>query len=402
MSRRRRSPSRSRGSSSSSYTSSSSRSEKRPETERRVDVAGMSDDALLARRRRLMDLIDTEREIAERESRRARPREEGRETSGRRGGGGESKKRRRESDEEEEEEGQIRDVGGGRDVERPPPAKAAKSGYVPPHMRGGRDAGRADAADDWRRRREANDASKPAQPKIPVPGERGFGFHSVGVGRGRGAGPTAARGDGGGLGAGPAVPPPAVAPRASGRRFEDAPVEAPVPPVTTARSKSPPPREAAVEPSDDEDDDIEAIRAAAAVANAREATKKLPSRDVDDEPAPPAPAPKVVEIEVEIPDKLEPPPRRSSRRSVSVERPPADDAPAPPSRRSSRRSVSVDPPPPPRKGAAASGLTPVEGDPAKLTCVVLKKLLSERELSTAGLKAALVARLKAALEEEQK
>jgi hypothetical protein len=34
--------------------------------------------------------------------------------------------------------------------------------------------------------------------------------------------------------------------------------------------------------------------------------------------------------------------------------------------------------------------------------VVLKKLLSERELSTAGLKAALVARLKAALEEEQK
>ena len=134
MSRRRRSPSRSRGSSSSSYTSSSSRSEKRPETERRVDVAGMSDDALLARRRRLMDLIDTEREIAERESRRARPREEGRETSGRRGGGGESKKRRRESDEEEEEEGQIRDVGGGRDVERPPPAKAAKSGYVPPHI----------------------------------------------------------------------------------------------------------------------------------------------------------------------------------------------------------------------------------------------------------------------------
>jgi hypothetical protein len=109
----------------------------------------------------------------------------------------------------------------------------------------------------------------------------------------------------------------------------------------------------------------------------------------------------VVEIEVEIPDKLEPPPRRSSRRSVSVERPPADDAPAPPSRRSSRRSVSVDPPPPPRN-AAASGLTPVEGDPAKLTCVVLKKLLSERELSTAGLKAALVARLKAALEEEQK
>lgn len=401
MSRRRRSPSRSRGSSSSSYTSSSSRSEKRPETERRVDVAGMSDDALLARRRRLMDLIDTEREIAERESRRARPREEGRETSGRRGGGGESKKRRRESDEEEEEEGQIRDVGGGRDVERPPPAKAAKSGYVPPHMRGGRDAGRADAADDWRRRREANDASKPAQPKIPVPGERGFGFHSVGVGRGRGAGPAAARGDGGGLGAGSAVPPPAVAPRASGRRFEDAPVEAPVPPVATARSKSPPPREAAVEPSDDEDDDIEAIRAAAAVANAREATKKLPSRDVDDEPAPPAPAPKVVEIEVEIPDKLEPLPRRSSRRSVSVERPPADDAPAPPSRRSSRRSVSVDPPPPPQN-AAASGLTPVEGDPAKLTCVVLKKLLSERELSTAGLKAALVARLKAALEEEQK
>ena len=387
MSRRRRSPSRSRGSSSSSYTSSSSRSEKRPETERRVDVTGMSDDALLARRRRLMDLIDTEREIAERESRRARPREEGRETSGRRGGGGESKKRRRESDEEEEEEGQIRDVGGGRDVERPPPAKAAKSGYVPPHMRGGRDAGRADAADDWRRRREANDASKPAQPKIPVPGERGFGFHSVGVGRGRGAGS--------------AIPPPAVAPRASGRRFEDAPVESSVPPVTTARSKSPPPREAAVEPSDDEDDDIEAIRAAAAVANAREATKKLPSRDVDDEPAPPAPAPKVVEIEVEIPDKLEPPPRRSSRRSVSVERPPADDAPAPPPRRSSRRSVSVDPPPPPRN-AAASGRVPVEGDPAKLTCVVLKKLLSERELSTAGLKAALVARLKAALEEEQK
>ena len=62
----------------------------------------------------------------------------------------------------------------------------------------------------------------------------------------------------------------------------------------------------------------------------------------------------------------------------------------------------TDNPPPPPQNAAASGLTPVEGDPAKLTCVVLKKLLSERELSTAGLKAALVARLKAALEEEQK
>ena len=72
-----------------------------------------------------------------------------------------------------------------------------------------------------------------------------------------------------------------------------------------------------------------------------------------------------------------------------------------------RRDARVDArcrwtPPPPPQNAAASGLTPVEGDPAKLTCVVLKKLLSERELSTAELKAALVARLKAALEEEQK
>ena len=56
---------------------------------------------------------------------------------------------------------------------------------------------------------------------------------------------------------------------------------------------------------------------------------------------------------------------------------------------------STNPPP------SADGLTPAEGDPAKLTVVVLKKLLTERELSTAGLKAALVERLKSALADER-
>ena len=94
-----------------------------------------------------------------------------------------SKRARAEEEEEEEEEGQIRGIEGA------PPAKAAKTGYVPPHMRGrGGDArsapgrsdgdwrggganvvGRADASKDWRRRDDGIKVGA-SGPKIPVPG----------------------------------------------------------------------------------------------------------------------------------------------------------------------------------------------------------------------------------------
>jgi len=335
-----------------------------------------------------------------------------------------SKRARTEDEGEEEEEGQIRGVEG------PPPAKAAKTGYVPPHMRGrggdaeraapgrsdgdwrgggGASVGRADASKDWRRRDDGVKVGA-SGPKIPVPGERGFGFHSVGLGRGRGSVGGGRDLDGAGAGRTtseapnrtvPVPPPPA--PRVE--RFDDVPA-APVEPTRQVQVPPPPPPAAKpvekrrdASPARDaeeseEDDDIEAIQAAAKVAT------------------------NVKVIEVEIPDPPEPklqkaadgtaaaapPPRRSSRRSVSPDRLKMESTAAEPKmRRSSRRSVE---PEPSRKSAKtkdatkSSSLTPVEGDPSKLTVVVLKELLKERELSTAGLKAALVERLKAALEEE--
>jgi len=382
--RRSRSPSRSRSSASSS-SSSSSRSRSRDLARR---VAALSDDALLARRRRLLERIDVEREIARRA-----------ETT---------LKRAREA-ESDEEEGQI--PGDARDA--PPPAKVARA-YVPPHARD-RDGSRAksDGRDDWRRadakqsgRADAGDwrrrdAAKAATPRLPAPGERGFG-----VGRGRAVEDGGVGRETTSLGDGPGTEAARRPPVESRGRFEDAsaapsaktipaprPVPVPAPPpvkprsppravVAAAPDPAPPPKDpspppAADDEDDDEDDDIEAIRAAAARAAATR-------------PA----APEVVEIEVEIPDKPSAvAPRRSSRRSTSPERD------ADPPRRSSRRSVSAErrstnPPP------SADGLTKVEGDPAKLTVVVLKKLLTERELSTAGLKAALVERLKSALADE--
>ena len=383
-----RSRSRSRSSASSSSSSSSSRSRSRDLARR---VAALSDDALLARRRRLLERIDVEREIARRaETTLKRAREEA----------------------SDEEEGQI--PGDARDA--PPPAKVAR-GYVPPHARDRGGSGeKNDGRDDWRRADGRADAGtwrrregeKAARPKLPVPGERGFGHRSVGVGRGR-----AVEGGGGGqkpssLGGGPGTEAPGRAPVEPRGRFEDAdaaprpktipaprtvPVPAPPPVkpksppravVAPAPVPAPPPKEPSPAPAaddDEDDDDIEAIQAAAKAAKAVKAAATKPA------------APKVVEIEVEIPDKPKAP-RRSSRRSTSPERD------ADPPRRSSRRSVSVErrstnPPP------SADGLTPVEGDPAKLTVVVLKKLLTERELSTAGLKAALVERLKSALADER-
>ena len=166
--------SRSRSRSSASSSSSSSRSRSRDLARR---VAALSDDALLARRRRLLERIDVEREIARRaETTLKRAREEA----------------------SDEEEGQI--PGDARDA--PPPAKVAR-GYVPPHARDRGGSGEksdgtrrlatrgrnARDAGDWRRR----EGEKAARPKLPVPGERGFGHRSVGVGRGR-----AVEGGGGG------------------------------------------------------------------------------------------------------------------------------------------------------------------------------------------------------------
>ena len=373
--RRSRSPSRSRSSASSSSSSSRSRSR---DLARRV--AALSDDALLARRRRLLERIDVEREIARR---------------------AETTLKRARSAASDEEEGQI--PGDARDA--PPPAKVAR-GYVPPHARDRGGSGEKNDGRDDRRRAD----EKAARPKLPVPGERGFGRRSVGVGRGR-----AVEGGGGGqkpssLGGGPGTEAPGRAPVEPRGRFEDAdaaprpktipaPRTVPVPAPPPAKPKSPPravvapapvpappPKEPSPAPAaddDEDDDDIEAIQAAAKAAKAVKAAATKPA------------APEVVEIEVEIPDKPKADaPRRSSRRSTSPERD------ADPPRRSSRRSVSVErrstnPPP------SADGLTPVEGDPAKLTVVVLKKLLTERELSTAGLKAALVERLKSALADER-
>ena len=439
MGSRRRSRSRSSSSSSSQSRSSSSRSARAAPMFTATDARALSDDELLRKRQRLLEALTTEREIA----RRAKEATTVAVAA--------TKRKRRDSD-SEDEEGQI-GVGGGsrrsaRDDDRPP-AKMAK-GYVPPHLRraeGGagdgssrRDEGRfggepGRSEGEWRRK-DHSAAARASQPKIPVPGERGFGFHAVGVGRGRGGAGTsgsAPPGSGAPHATTVRVPPPPAVPSDS-HRFADAPearqrMDVPPPPMASgrvdaeprtfepprprvtqqvppppprARSPSPPVAKApsaekprrAPEPTpesesesddDDDNDDIEAIQAAAKVA-----TKVI---DVVI-PDPPAAA-----------QTTEAPTRRSSRRSAEPEKAP-EEAPAP---RRSRRSVERESEPAPKASskstattATASGsFTPVEGDPSKLTVVVLKDLLKERGLSTAGLKAALVKRLTAALAEEE-
>lgn len=374
----------------------------------------MTDDELWKTRSMLLNALESEREVIRRYgggSNAGEEKEKSRALTG-------SKRARAEEEEEEEEEGQIRGIEGA------PPAKAAKTGYVPPHMRGrGGDArsapgrsdgdwrggganvvGRADASKDWRRRDDGIKVGA-SGPKIPVPGERGFGFHSVGLGRGRGSVGGGRGLDGAGAGRMPGeapnrtvpVPPP-PAPRVE--RFADAPA-APVEPTRQVHVPPPPPppveKQKDASPARDaeeseEDDDIEAIQAAAKVAT----NVKVIEVEIPDPPKPKSQ--KAADGTVAAP----PPPRRSSRRSVSPDRLKMEATAAEPkTRRSSRRSVE---PEPSRKSAKtttkSSSLTPVEGDPSKLTVVVLKELLKERELSTAGLKAALVERLKAALEEE--
>lgn len=434
MGSRRRSRSRSSSSSSSQSRSSSSRSARAAPMFTAADARALSDDELLRKRQRLLEALTTEREIA----RRAKEATTVAVAA--------TKRKRRDSD-SEDEEGQI-GVGGGsrrsaRDDDRPP-AKMAK-GYVPPHLRraegGAGDASRRDerrfggepgrSDGEWRRK-DHSASARVTQPKIPVPGERGFGFHAVGVGRGgggAGARESAAPGSGAPHATTVRVPPPP----SDNRRFDDAPearmrVNVPPPPIESGsvnagprkfepprpramqqvppppssaataapRAPSPPPPPIAKAPSeekarstpepvsedsDDNADDIEAIQAAAKVA-----TRVI---EVD------IPPPPVVSKAVEAPT------RRSSRRSAEPEKAP-EDAPAP---RRSRRSVEPEPKATSKPIAAAAGVvsgafTPVEGDPAKLTVVVLKDLLKERGLSTAGLKAALVKRLTAALAEE--
>lgn len=378
----------------------------------------MTDDELWKTRSMLLNALESEREVIRRYGGRLNAGEEKEKSRAPLTG---SKRARAEEEEEEEEEGQIRGIEGA------PPAKAAKSGYVPPHMRGrggdargapGRSDGdwrgggasgvsRADASKDWRRRDDGIKVGA-SGPKIPVPGERGFGFHSVGLGRGRGSvgGGRDVDGAGAGRTTGEApnrtvpVPPP-PAPRVE--RFADAPAAPVEPPTRQVHVPPPPPppveKQKDASPARDaqeseEDDDIEAIQAAAKVAT----NVKVIEVEIPDPPKPKVQKPADGTAAAAAP----PPPRRSSRRSVSpdglkMEAPAAE----PKTRRSSRRSVE---PEPSRKSTKtttkSSSLTPVEGDPSKLTVVVLKELLKERELSTAGLKAALVERLKAALEEE--
>lgn len=381
----------------------------------------MTDDELWKTRSMLLNALESEREVIRRYGGRLNAAGEEKEKSRALLTG--SKRARAEEEEEEEEEGQIRGIEGA------PPAKAAKSGYVPPHMRGrGGDAraapgrsdgdwrggggeggasgvGRADASKDWRRRDDGIKVGA-SGPKIPVPGERGFGFHSVGLGRGRGSVGGGRDLDGAGAGRTPGeapnrtvpVPPP-PAPRVE--RFADAPA-APVEPTRQVHVPPPPPppveKQKDASPARDaeeseEDDDIEAIQAAAKVAT----NVKVIEVEIPDPPKP-----KTQKAADGTATAAAPPPRRSSRRSVSPDRLKMEATAAEPkTRRSSRRSVE---PEPSRKSTKtttkSSSLTPVEGDPSKLTVVVLKELLKERELSTAGLKAALVERLKAALEEE--
>ena len=364
----------------------------------------MRDDDLLRRRTEVFIALERARTLERERSRDARRAEDA----------------KRERDEDDAEEGQIRD-----DDERP---VKARRGYVPPHQR--RDAradegrgwtrgaeGRSDVG-EWRRPNARANADRANEPKLPVPGERGFGFKHNGIGRGRTLEGESAGGRLGGDGGAAAAPPAGAAARA---RFEDAPREVPPPPPATTRKDEretvavpSPPRAAVVraktpstarreEPSDDEDDDIEAIQAAARASKASKApeppTREEPAKNVDE----PAPS-RVVEIACVIPDAPAatdaPAPRRSSRRSVSVEREDKAIEDAPVRRRPSRRSVSVERAAPRSVGARDDPVASVNGDLSKLTVVVLKQLLSARGLSVAGLKAALIDRLQSAIDEE--